>query len=199
MNGKALRRQLPALRRRARERVQQLPQVRQAKRRKRWKLFATTALLILIACLAQCDCGHHATSTAQVAPASIVAPPKHPVPAPRRRVRARTDPHARPGFATADSTTPPWLEQFHMQVAARSTRLAECFDGAERPGALRWATFVNGDTGKISESELEAMGAGADVSQSQKTCLLKALADPPYRLDSPNEALPRRVSLVIEF
>jgi hypothetical protein len=92
------------------------------------------------------------------------------------------------------------MDEYRLQVAARSPRLARCFQGAGRPGALRWTASVNPTRGEVSDHQLQPIGGGAELRREQRECLLEALSSPPYRLTAPGApALPDRVGLVIEF
>ena len=79
-------------------------------------------------------------------------------------------------------SSPSWLDEFRLQVAARSPRLAECFSGTDRPGALRWTTAVNEESGAVSDHGLELVGTGADLYGKQRECVLAVLSSPGYRL-----------------
>lgn len=93
-----------------------------------------------------------------------------------------------------------WIAAFRLQVAARSTRLATCFQGAERPGTLKWTTSVEPVEGRVSEHALEPMIDTASLTTPQRTCVLGVLSSPTYDLVTGDEpATPSRVGLVIEF
>lgn len=86
-----------------------------------------------------------------------------------------------------------------MQVAARSPRLAQCFKGAERPGALRWDVALNPSSGAVSDQFLETVGA-VELSAPQRECVERTLSNPGYHVSAlPSEGLPTRVTLMIEF
>ena len=52
----------------------------------------------------------------------------------------------------------------------------------------------------MSGHEFEPLGNSANLRTEQKACVTKALSDPGYLLENPpSEALPNRVSLVLEF
>jgi hypothetical protein len=103
-------------------------------------------------------------------------------------------------MATEGVAPPLWLTSLRIQVAARSTRLAGCFEGTARPGALRWSVAVDPERGVVSDPEVEPTLAGQGLSNAQRRCVLGVLADPPYQLASGDEpATPARVALVIEF
>ena len=95
---------------------------------------------------------------------------------------------------------PVWLTALRIQVAARSPRLAECFEGTTQPGTLRWSVAIDPDHGVVSDPEVEPTLAGQDLSTAQRRCVLGVLSDPPYQLATGDEpATPARVALVIEF
>jgi hypothetical protein len=107
-------------------------------------------------------------------------------------------------LSTKARGAPAWLEELRTQVSARSPRLARCFNGADRPGALRWTASLNPASGWVSEHELEPVGQAVDLSKAQRDCLVLGLSSPAYRLATQQAApqaavLPERISLVIEF
>ncbi|WNG58351.1 hypothetical protein F0U59_29125 [Archangium gephyra] len=92
------------------------------------------------------------------------------------------------------------MDDFRIQVAARSPRLAQCFSGTERPGALRWTAAVNAASGSVSDHALEPVGTGGELSGKQRDCVQGVLSSPGYRLKpEQKQDLPGRVSIVIEF
>jgi len=197
-----IRHQLRAFRREARDRVRQLPAVRKVRARKRARNAILLALLALGALFARCDCQRAPETAVETKvpepPEPVKAPGPKPVkPGPLRASGTRI---SRPQLANESRAAPPWMEEYRLQVAARSPRLAQCFHGADRPGALRWTASVSPKNGIVSEHELEPIGGGSDLRREQRECLLTALSTPPYRLTAPGpEALPDRVGLVIEF
>jgi hypothetical protein len=103
-------------------------------------------------------------------------------------------------FANGAPTSPAWLAAFQLQVSARSPRLAACFTGSDRPGALRWTASLDPKSGAVSDHAFEPVGATAELSPAQRACAVKALSDPAYRLRSPTlQELPTRIALVIAF
>lgn len=129
------------------------------------------------------------------APAGPAASPPAPVP-PAARV-ARRD---RPDYANVAPEPLPWLASFRLQVAARSPRLAECFVGASRPGALKWTAAVEPSRGRVSDQTLEPTLSSDALTSTQRDCVLDALSEPPYRLEAGEaRSTPSRVALVIEF
>ena len=138
------------------------------------------------------------TSSAGV-PAPKPVKPKPP--APKKPIVQKMQPQNRGEFEGAAPSTPPWLDDFRMQVSARSPRLADCFTGTDRPGALRWTTAVNPENGSVSDHSLEPIGGTADLLQDQRECLLKVLSSPVYKIPKQDagNVLPSRVGIVIEF
>jgi hypothetical protein len=201
---KELRRSVELMKRAARERVEQVPAVQREKRRRHVRRAVTIAALLLLAMLTRCECG--------TAP---LAPPPEPVvePAPEEKTRKPAPPASKPKalsdrmerqrrgrYQNEAQTSPSWLDDFRLQVAARSPRLAQCFSGTERPGALRWTAAVNAASGSVSDHALESVGTGGDPSGKQRDCVLGVLSRPAYRLNpEQKQDLPGRVSIVIEF
>jgi hypothetical protein len=159
---------------------------------------------LLLASFIRCECAPPPPAElpkveAKGATEPQVAPPV-PTPARRQPLHARIEPQARASYPGHEQASPAWLEEFRLQVAARSPRLAQCFTGSDRPGTLRWTTSVNPRSGAASDHELEPVGASAELRREQQECIVRALSNPPYRLTAPpGESLPQRVSLVIEF
>lgn len=180
------------------------PRVQKARQRRRLKRVAAIALLLLLLLLIRCE-----GPAAPAPPVAVVdagtpaekvveqkAPPKRVV----KKIVIPPKPVERPAFDTPDRPPAEWVDEFRLQVAARSPRLAACFNGATRPGALRWTTLVSLKTGAVGEHDFESMGLSADLSRSQLECLQRVLSKPEYHLtDAPTEGLPERVSLVLEF
>jgi hypothetical protein len=105
------------------------------------------------------------------------------------------------GTLTVDlSASPPWLEELRLQVAARSPRLADCFRGADKPGALRWTTGVNPENGAVFDPDFELIG-DTMWQLGQRECITRVLSNPRYRFQHlpPPSATPPRVSLMLEF
>jgi len=205
---KELRRGLPALRRRAKARVDEIPAVQKERRRRRLRRVLMLAVIVLLACLVRCDCQPPALPPIEVtepapqpdAGVEVKKKPAVAAPARRRRVEAKVEAQPRNAFGSGARPPPSWLDEFRLQVAARSPRLAECFTGRDRPGALRWTTSLNPESGTAADHELEPIGPHSDVSADQRECVLKVLSDPKYRIaEGAKESLPERVSLVIEF
>lgn len=180
------------------------PLVRDA-RRKRWiRRGVVSSLLVLLLLFIRCDCGEGPLPEPAVADAGVaekVVKPKPPPPQVKLPpLDGKLNAQPRPSMAPASPGGPAWLEEFRIQVAARSPRLSQCFTGTERPGALRMSTAVNPQAGTLADLELEPVGVGIDLTQEQRECVSAALTKPAYKLKAPGaEGLPDRVSLVIEF
>lgn len=171
---------------------------RRARRRQR-TLAAIAVLLLLLLLLQRCE-PDEAPAPAPIAEV-VARPAPPPAPAPPRRPTSKVRKQPRPPLKTEDLATPPWLSAFRLQVASRSTRLARCFSGVERPGALRWSALVDAGSGAVSEQALDAVD-GVVLTGPQRDCLQGVLAEPPYRLTPSKDdehPLPARVSLVVEF
>ncbi len=174
----------------------------QKQRPRRWRLrLVLLIIVLLLLLLRECNCE---------GPAVAVAPPPSPPPAVkvvkkvpvvkkapiRRRLRRRR----RPSYDSTPKKPKRWLSDFRLQVSGRSIRLASCFEGIERPGAVRWVSAVDPATGRVTDHVLEPVASSIALSTKQKKCLTKVLSNPPYRL-SVNDApsTPERVGIVVEF
>ncbi|HYO71320.1 MAG TPA: hypothetical protein VEU33_35105 [Archangium sp.] len=202
---KELRRSVELKRRAARERVEQLPSVQREKRRRRIRRAVTIAALLLLAMLVRCECQPSPPVPPPepvVKPAPAEVTPKKPAP-PASKPKALSDRMARQrrgSYQNEAQTSPGWLDEFRLQVAARSPRLAQCFRGTERPGALRWTAAVNAASGSVSDHALELVGKSGELSGKQRDCVQGVLSSPGYRLKpEQKQDLPGRVSIVIEF
>jgi hypothetical protein len=199
-----LRRDLRLVRQRVRARVETVRAGRDLTRRRR-RLALAVPPLLLIAALLRCDC--EKTQPVKIEPevARQLAPRKAPpLRSPRRSGRAplagEIDRRPRPGYETKAQLPPEWIDELRLQATARSPRLAQCFEGADRPGALRWVAALNPKTGTVSDQELEPVGPHSNLTSEQRICVARALSDPAYRLSTPPaQPFPERVSLVIEF
>lgn len=200
---KALKAQMKAMRAQVRAQVAELPAVKRARQRRTIRRAITATIILLLLLLIRCDCGPGAGAVKElekpeVEPktkpdAGVKVPPKKPLTGKGTRVN-------RGAFGVAAPPPPSWIDEFQLQVAARSPRLAQCFLGVERPGALRWAASVNGKSGAATDHEFELIGSVDDLTADQRECLIKVLSYPPYKLTAPEkEALPNRVGMVIEF
>lgn len=210
MTPRELRKSIRASQRALRARVAAMPQIQKARRAtrlKRLRRALTVAVVLLLLSFIRCDCGQGPLPEPVVVDAG--APLKEPI-KPKPPLIKAVKPGAlsgkvalapRDGFDPNARTSPDWLDAFRLQVAARSPRLAECFQGTDHPGALRWATAVNPDSGAVSDQSFEPIGASIDLTREQKVCLSRVLASPPYKVVTTptDKALPNRVSLIIEF
>ncbi len=196
-----LRRQLAESKARFRAELRASPRFQErARRRRRRSLTTLMMALLLLLFIDRCECG----------PAPL--PPPAPKPAPpdagvARAAFPRLDagfvaPSHRAKFGLEEPAPPVWLDEFRLQVAARSTKLADCFRGVNRPGALRWSTGVNVKSGQVSDHALEPVGEAPGLDATRRECLIHALSEPTYRLDPkgiPPPSTPVRVSIVLEF
>ena len=129
------------------------------------------------------------------APAS--APAVSPRPGPQRQ---SLSPLERPRLQVAVPPSPDWLDAFRMQVLARGPRLAQCFEGQARPGALRWTCALVPSTGMTSDHTFEPLGGGS--LEGREPCMRDVLSRPPLQrvaMPGADATTPVRVSLVIEF
>lgn len=167
------------------------------RRRRRWWLALLPILLLLL--LQDCSCGGKklTRSVKGVGPAAGKATESAPEPPALRGRISRRD---RPAYESTDLPPLPWLDEFRLQVAARSPRLAQCFVGVTEPGTLKWTVSVEPISGKVSDHDIEPMLQGAPITSQQKACLIAALSEPVYRLQSEQERpTPSRIGMVIEF
>ena len=180
---------------------------RRARARRR-KILTTLVAALLLLLLLLIDCDPEPVGAPVVDEGPLVPEPAVAIVAPKERKKKRAraalagkiDSTARPDLEVEAVAAPAWLSDFRLQVAARSPRLSACFNGAEEPGAMRWTTVVHARSGRVSDSELEAVFRGASVGGTQEACLTKVLSTPAYRLkDVDDEAVARRVSIIFEF
>ncbi|MES2639496.1 MAG: hypothetical protein V4850_08420 [Myxococcota bacterium] len=158
----------------------------------RWPLLLLLLLLLLLVCTRPPPPPEAAPLAA---PAAATPAPAAPA-LPTGRV-ARRD---RPRFESPAPEPLPWLSSFRLQVAARSPRLAECFAGAPRPGALKWTAAVEPLHGRVSQHTVEPTLSSDELSGTQRACVLAVLTEPPYRLEAgKSPSTPSRVGMVIEF
>jgi hypothetical protein len=175
------------------------------RRRTRRRLAIAAAILLVLWLLSRCECEEPAAPVVVEVDAGTPAPPPapkaaKPKPKPPVKLDGNIDGSDRPAMVVDPQPTPPWLDQFRMQVAARSAVLAACFNGVEKPGALRWSALVHAKSGRVTESVVEPVFRGVTLTPDQIECLIAGLSDPPFKLDEPDErAGARRVSLVFEF
>lgn len=185
----ALRHALTAARQRAHSR---LPQPR----RRRGARALAIALLLALVALARClaEAPPPSPPAQDAAPVSAPQPPAPPASPPRT---APLPP--RPRLRVASAPTPDWIDEFRLQVGARSPRLARCLTGAALPGRLRFSATVDRNAGLVSDAEIE-VASGGGPSRDQSRCLVEVLRHPAYDLRRGQApAVPERVSLVIEF
>lgn len=175
--------------------VQQVREARaQRRRRRNRRLLMALSLLLLLLLLIRCEVPQ-------------IGGPGEPTPVAETRPEqadptfgAHVETQNRPGYNVAARPGPDWLDELRLQVAARSTRLATCFNGSERGGAIRWTTSIDVKTGAVTGHELEPLGATPSLTDEQKRCATQALSQPGYHLTHPpSSKLPNRVSLVLEF
>lgn len=170
---------------------------RARRRRRRAALLVLILLLLLLLrpCHEEPDPTIAQAEVVSASPRSVeVTPPPPELPTGQipRRERPRFDPEPTDAL--------PWLDAYRMQVAARGPRLAACFVGVPRPGALKWTASVEPRSGRVSDHALEPTLQSDPLTAAQRACALEVLAEPPYRL-APGElrSTPSRVSLAIEF
>ena len=192
---------LKARQKAAREAFENQPQVRKIRNRRRvFRLVALLVILIFLL-LIRCDCGPAKPHVPQVVEPTPVEKemPDAGVQKPVFKTTVKTLP--RDSYENKKLLGASWLEQFQMQVVARSPRLAQCFVGVDRPGALRWTCALNADTGVASDHELEPLGNNTgQLSKTQEACVVEALSKPAYTLTNvPKEGLPQRIGFVLEF
>lgn len=162
-------------------------------RRRRWLLLAL--LLLLLGLCVSAPPPPDAAPTRPTEPAATLQSPPAPAP-PTGRVARK----ARPRFENVAAEPLPWLAAFRLQVAARSPRLAECFAGAARPGALKWTAAVEPRHGRVSDHAVEPTLSSDELTGAQRACVVAVLSEPAYRLVSEGSpSTPSRVGMVIEF
>lgn len=204
---KALRASTRAARAQANAALAQNPAVQRARRRRRLRRLLAIAAVLLLMLFVRCDCESApvvaAPPAADAGEPVVKTPPDAGTPRPKKAAfRGRVAEQPRGAYKGDVKAPPSWLEEYRLQVAARSPRLSECFKGSDRPGALRWTSAVNVESGAVSDHELEALGSSGYLDSKQIQCLVAALSKPGYRIrPSSDEAkeLPRRISIVIEF
>ena len=197
-----------------RERVRELLEVSplvQRERRRRLRRRILLLLLVLLLGLVRCECAEESISTAlpfsprqmSKEPPTAQVVPLVPLKAPQRAFSGRVTPKPRGQYDIEMEDPPRWLQDFRRQVAARSPRLARCFNGANHPGAWRWSVAVNARSGAVSDQVLTAVGRETSLGESQRSCLVEVLSTPTYQLPQQSDdlggALLRRVSILIEF
>ena len=118
----------------------------------------------------------------------------------RKPLKGKIKPRKRPKYKNEPSNKKAWLANFRLQVAARSPRLAKCFEDAQHPGALKWVAAVEPVQGVVFDQTFEPILGNADLTKAEQKCLKKVLTEPPYNLKAEKEtSVPSRVGIVIEF
>jgi hypothetical protein len=199
-----LRRDLATMRQQARARARSMRAARKPGRRRR---LLALPLLLLLLLLIRCPADPEPPPVATVEPKAPPkpAPEKPPVPSSARKstrppLAGHLGNRPRAPYQASAPLPPAWIDELRLQAAARSPRLAACFDGTARPGALRWNAALNPDTGTVSDHDLEPLGPRSALTPEQRTCVVQALSSPRYRLTPPpTQPFPERVTLVIEF
>jgi len=190
---KALRAELERRKAEARARIQadrRLPE--KEKKDRNWLLLLLLLLLKILPVPEEPLPGEPTPAVPGEPPEEIAPEP----PLPGGRVRSR----GRPLFEPQPPPPLPWIDQFRLQVAARSPRLSACFEGSAQPGTLRWTTSVEPVEGRVSDHDIEPTLLSDSLSREQKGCVLGVLSAPTYTLDAGEERdMPARVSMVIEF
>lgn len=198
---KALRAQVRERRRLLKEQMSSHPAVVRARRRR--KFFRLLVLLVVLALLLliQCDCGK-----GNRGPAVERVPVQEPIELPqdagtkKKKFSTKVKSLQRPDFGKNELALRKWLEAIQMQVAARHERLAVCFSKVDGPGALRWTFSINTNSGRVSDHELEPVGASATLSSAQEKCIIDVLSYPAFDLEeAPKEGVPSRIALMLEF
>lgn len=188
-----------------REQKKRLP--RPERPRRRWlRRIALLIILLLLLLLRYCECDP--PPPPPPGPPVVVEPeeppePEPPPPPPKKKpppIPGRLKTKRRPGYVGDAPKKKTWLDDFRLQVAGRSLRLAACFEGVERPGAVRWVTSVDPVTGKVADHTLEPVARSVQLNTRQRRCVIEALANPPYRLTAEGAPpTPERVRMVLEF
>lgn len=188
-------------------------QLRARRRRRRREVAAVVVLLILVALLSRwCTCEPAPVEPEPVpelicpaAPECPTGPAKKPSTAkPKRKPSKGTAPSQdRDLLAVPTTRSPSWLAALRLQVTARSLPLARCFNGVEKPGALRWTTTVTPSNGRVADSLLDPVLGAVALTRAQEQCVLGVLSGTPFRLDvaasDPGGDVGTRVSLILEF
>ena len=171
------------------------------RRTRRRQLLVLLAVLLLLMLVPDCQCTEppepmpepvvetHSPGTAEAVPGEVASP------APTGRISSKR----RPTYETAPPQPLTWLDEFRIQVAARSPRLSDCFVGVARPGALKWSTAVEPALGRVSDHTIEPTLLTEPLTRQQKRCIIDVLSEPHYQLKADERSTPSRVSLLIEF
>ena len=171
------------------------------KRRRQRNTLIALIIVLLLLLLSRCECDPvEDEGPAGPDAAVVVVDTPEIVPEALTSGKGRTQKTKRPALKVEPPPPPPWLDQFRLQVAARSPRLATCLNGNERPGAMRLSGLVHAKSGRVTAAVVEPVFRGSSLSERQLECLVKELTTQSYRLDEPNpSAAARRVSLIFEF
>ena len=200
---KEIRRWLRDARQQARGRVdERLVAARRDRRRRRAERAVGLAVVVAVLSFVRCDCGEGARQGQSEEKVLADAGVKRAADAgrPPGPLSARVERLPRATYLAGSMEAASWLDEFRLQVAARSPRLAQCFTGSERPGALRWSVALNPSSGVVADHELEPVGVDPGMKETQRECIEQVLSNPAYRLKAATEdSVSRRVSLVIEF
>jgi len=199
---RALSRSLQKLRKEARAELRRDPVLRRARSRRAIRRTLVGGALLALALLFHCQCDAPPPAVSRAAAPQATVPAKSPSPTTPKLppLHARVERQSRAHFTNGAPTSPGWLDAFQLQVSARSPRLAACFTGADRPGALRWTASLDPKSGTVSDHAFEPVGATAELSPKQRACAVQVLSAPAYRLRSPAaDELPARIALVIAF
>ena len=173
------------------------PEVQKVRRRRALFRLILLLIVLLLLLLIRCDCGPGVPMVVEPEPVEKTTPDAG---TPRPIFKTTVKALPRSAYGNKERAVAGWVEQFQIQVVARSPRLAECFVGVDRPGALRWTCALNADSGAVSEHELEPVGAEVNVTAAQRQCVLDVLSKPGYALtDVPKQGLPQRIGFVLEF
>lgn len=199
---KALRRRLDEKRREVAQRLANLPGAQERKSRKRLLLWAVALLLIML-CLSKCECTDAGPTPPPKARVVVVKVEKVLPPQAKRQAAPATKatPRLRAQYKAESPSEPAWVEAFRLQVAARSQRLAECFVGTSKPGAIRWTASITSETGAVFDHHIAPVPPAEDLTAQQHGCVVGVLAKPGYQKLATTYAgaLPETVSLVLEF
>jgi len=201
MTPKELRRAMKEQKRALQRQLDANPFVQEARRRRRIRRAVLSAAALLLLLFVRCECGEGVPAVPAAPDAGVLRDAGVAKPKPKRPpLPGKVETQPRPDLGPQQAGSPSWLDEFRIQVAARSPRLADCFTGIENPGAIRWSASVNPNAGTVSDHELAPAGAGGDLTKEQRTCVLEVLSKPNYQLRIDGGAgLPNRVSMVIEF
>ena len=198
-----MRLKLKERRARVKKQIQKTKSPLTQKYQKHRMLIALSLLALLLALISkECNC-----ETQQRTSAPVPAPPftKSPKPSqPKTKTRAqpkgRLETRIRPTYKSLPPKPQHWVANFKLQVAARSPRLATCFEGSEQPGALKWIATIAPAQGEVLNQDFETFLGAIEISKQQRACLEQVLKSPAYRLPKAKANSPSsRIGIVIEF